>query len=81
MNAGVTRAIAMSTEMDVHPKLRLRPKRNPHLRRPIRQHPTFGELEYVNRSGWQTIRNTDDDQNYLRHAEFLLKIIQNDDVG
>ena len=39
------------TQVPLHPQLRLRPVRNPHLRRPSREHPVFGKLEYVNTDG------------------------------
>ena len=39
-----------------HPELCLRPRRNPHLKRPTHEHPVLGTLEYVNQDGgwWQS---------------------------
>ncbi|MBC7855642.1 MAG: hypothetical protein IAF94_19600 [Pirellulaceae bacterium] len=43
------------TPAPLHPQLRLRPVRNPHLRRPSLEYPVLGKLEYVNTDGgwWQ----------------------------
>jgi hypothetical protein len=45
------------TLAEPHPKLRCRLPPNPRLKRPTREHPVLGRLEYVNRNGawWQSV--------------------------